>query len=509
MINPVFQEKLMSALHDAVGHFNGGMSPTDAVTKAANDYSFNTDQATRLGETFNTARTIYHFDKTANTDDKCATFELADNAKVILNLFNKKETKKEASLMDYSFYNQIPQDHTLTDIDISFSKAAEVDIEGLTLDNQGNRIRRIVSIYNSLAEEAFSKSASAEWEVDNMLGKVASVLKQGYINKGTDVVDRLFFIFKDAEYEPVLNKLAVKLPEYLEVDDSRRDSYGLVIEDRDLNELKAYVKRAKSLLMDVAELKAVGNSIEKDAKDLDDEFTSLFLTGCPEKEGETVSDFFTDEANNASLSKSAQTASKDPTREEVIRAMSPDERAEHAEVQKLLSMEAQNKPKATDSLELKLKQKQLKARDPNAKGWSEYIMPAPEMPIKGFGTMVDAFSKDYLASGLERTLRDPIVNLNKQITQRIKNLQHTEHLNDLMVNDPVISDADPRDVTNAFRTLLETAPELFSRKEVLRSGLRMFLQSGGGVSSFDIAQMLAGEKTQRELGGSMPERRKV
>lgn len=456
MINPDFQERLMTALHDSVGYFNNGMRPTDAVIKSANEHNFNPDQATRLGETFNTARTLYHFDKAANSDDKCANFELVDNAEVVLNLFKAKEVKKEASLSDYSFYDKIPEDHTLIDIDIMPKKAEGADIAGLTLENQGNRIRRIISTYKGLAEEAFSKAASAKWEVNKILTKAANVLKQSYISKGTDMVDRLFFTFDDREFKPVLNKLAVALPQYLEVDASRRSSYGNVIEDRDLHELKTYIKRAKDLLVSAAEMTAVAEGVEKDASDLDAEFTSLFLTGCPAKEEGRISDFFTPEVKATSLNKSAQSAV----------------------------------PAASISAAGKLI------------GDFTNTLTAPV--DRTIGSAFDNNLSEFIGEGIRSiTGKTQQQQDNRKASDRLRNLQRTTLLEDLLTNDPIISDMDPRDVASIYQGIITLAPEVSTQREIVRSMIRA-QNSQLALSPFDARQYADLEKVIRENTGAAP-----
>lgn len=77
------KDRLMTALHTAVQHFNTSQDPDDAVVKAAMENDFNVDQATRLAESFNAARTIYHY-KTAS--DRTTDFALCNPAAVMLKL---------------------------------------------------------------------------------------------------------------------------------------------------------------------------------------------------------------------------------------------------------------------------------------------------------------------------------------------------------------------------------------------------------------------------------------
>jgi hypothetical protein len=100
-----FREQLMSALEAAVGHYNSGLSDTDSVIKAASDFDFNKDQAQRLVETFNTAKSIYFF---KSAKDRRNNFPIVDPSVVADALFMPAATTKAASadefaLRDYSF----------------------------------------------------------------------------------------------------------------------------------------------------------------------------------------------------------------------------------------------------------------------------------------------------------------------------------------------------------------------------------------------------------------------
>lgn len=57
------------------------------------------------------------------------------------------------------------------------------------------------------------------------------------------------------------------------------------------------------------------------------------------------------------------------------------------------------------------------------------------------------------------------------------NLVRSEILNDLVVSDPIISEADPADVTRAYQTIVSIAPQVSMHKEIVRSMLRQAVNS--------------------------------
>lgn len=106
----MIKEKLMAAVKEAAANYNGGMSANESVAKAAEAADFNSDQADRLVEMFNTLVTLR---KQADHDDPTGSCELAskgDVEKMLLGIGSEK-TASAASpgLSDYSFYGTSPE----------------------------------------------------------------------------------------------------------------------------------------------------------------------------------------------------------------------------------------------------------------------------------------------------------------------------------------------------------------------------------------------------------------
>lgn len=89
------KETLKQALESAVRYYNSGLSANDAIVKAASEHDLTADQTDRVVESFNTAKTISYFDK--NASDRTGTFDLASKKEVTLALFGAGKTEKKAS----------------------------------------------------------------------------------------------------------------------------------------------------------------------------------------------------------------------------------------------------------------------------------------------------------------------------------------------------------------------------------------------------------------------------
>jgi hypothetical protein len=80
------EEQAMAALKAAVSMANDGMTPSDALAKAAEDAQLPPQMVQRLVEAFNTSKTLSHFKK-AEAKDKAKSFPLAEASTVLGRLF--------------------------------------------------------------------------------------------------------------------------------------------------------------------------------------------------------------------------------------------------------------------------------------------------------------------------------------------------------------------------------------------------------------------------------------
>ena len=73
------------------------------------------------------------------------------------------------------------------------------------------------------------------------------------------------------------------------------------------------------------------------------------------------------------------------------------------------------------------------------------------------------------------------------IADHINNLRRSSILQDLYDNDPILSEANPKELMNAYSTIVQTSPEVSLNKEVVRAILRQSVNSMA-VSPFDAKQ---------------------
>ena len=90
----MLKEKLMGALKEAVESYNGGLSANESLAKVAESYDFNEDQTDRLVELFNTAAAI---NKEKDAEDAAGSCELADKSAVMGILLGCRPSEKKAS----------------------------------------------------------------------------------------------------------------------------------------------------------------------------------------------------------------------------------------------------------------------------------------------------------------------------------------------------------------------------------------------------------------------------
>jgi len=464
-----FKDRLMGALHSAVGHFNAGSDPNTAVVKAAQENDFNADQATRLVETFNTARTIYHYKSAA---DRTAGFELADPAAVIPLMFKVEAQAKTASVNhDYSSYD-IPEARYEDGLDVKaagvrdFEFGTPVDYADTNLDAQGARAMQALHVQRDLAETARGEASIAGTKAAQILSKVAMQISRGYEDRCLDAYGRLqtgYYVSASPavrdQWGPVMAKFAEFVPSWLDAGYRGMD-FGNVIDDRDLGQYTEQLKEAKYWMEAESEMLAVAGQLDKEADAFEREWMEIIAPVLPRQQERTCADFL-----SPSLRKLAQQAG-DPFN---INITMPKDK------------EQSSAPAAPKS----------KSSGPGFFGGlaADAAKDSMKAPMAG---AVD--------SGLKGLIGAPTEAENKGLSERLKNVQRQIMLEDLMVNDPVLGDEDPQVVVQAYQTVLGTAPELAMNKEVVRAILRQAVHSVA-ISPYEAQVWTDLEKNIRHLAG--------
>ena len=475
MIDSIFQDKLMGALKDAVSSYNNGVTPTNAVIKSAQQHNFNIDQTQRLVETFNTARTIHHFKKYAQQDNKIKEFELADSDQVVLALFNKPEIKAAQDIN--SEYTQAPRNYNNPDFELPPIKTAEFN--DTDLNTQITRAQKYIRSVTQLIKEASDQAATAVNKADLIIESLASLLKLGTVDVCKDRCNRLFLSMMDTDAcTASLTHLNEKLPKHMIATQDELSKYGSVVDDRDLKTYQNSIKEAGDLFRTALELTVDHNNLVKSLNEFKDEFNK----SASAKEGSSSLESF--------FLKSSQLFPGQFSDPSVASIGTSNEQARR-EQPKPAPVE---KPPRGDQQGGKPEREQY--RPAKSDGTSDIL--------KG---LFNAGIADKAQGGIGDLFANQTLTDNRQISERLRNLHRTTILEDLIINDPVISEVDPKVTAQAYNTILELAPEVSLSKEVVRAILRQSVHALA-VSPFDAASWVDLEKKIKETQGTLPPQKK-
>ena len=444
-----FKDTLMTALHEAVGHFNESGDPNDAVVKTAREHDFNAEQTARLLETFNTARTIHHYKAAA---DRSATFELADRDDVLSALFGAREEKAaEAVMHDYSSYRE-PVRQYVTEAE-PLEKAASQEHTtpyGLTLDAVAHEAQLALRTQRTVIKHAYSEAGVAGTKAADILTKIAADFSRGH---QTDRLARLIAAYStDQEIGGMVSKLAEFVPEHVMPDEQKLAEYRQLafVDDRDLTAEIELLKEAGSWVAAESEMLAVAGTLGKET----DAFEAAYL--------DAIRTPFQDIKSAADLIKVAQTAV----------------------TQKYPSANLYGEPTEVE---------QSSGKSPSAGGVADLIA------NNTFTTAAEPIRK-FITTGVERAFTEPQMAANKELSERLKNVQRGIMIQDLIVNDPVLADEPPETVAEAYNSLLQLAPEVAANKEIVRAILRQTVHSVA-VSPYDAEMWSKLEMNLRNIRG--------
>lgn len=104
----MIKDKLMKALKTAVSDYNDGMGADLAVACSADAWDFNEKQAERLVEMFNTAAAINQEKRAGHETESCELANKENVARILLK-GSGNEKKASANDIDYSFYSIVPE----------------------------------------------------------------------------------------------------------------------------------------------------------------------------------------------------------------------------------------------------------------------------------------------------------------------------------------------------------------------------------------------------------------
>jgi hypothetical protein len=434
----MFKDELLKAVKVAAEAYNGGMSADNAVAKAAIGADFNEKQAERLVEMFNTSATLSQ-EKSAS--DPTGSCELADKDKVAkIMLSDDGSMGKSASSVDdidYSFYGIEPgrtskaRDARRSGID-NLVKAAsastgvpdEPEELGVSRNSMYLIINRDIDMLKQASEAAMEIAGALSREAEQGIYKIAKfadsdicsedMLNMMRLSMPSDVVEKV------AEFSPRFSRCDGGRFSKLSVYDDSSVS-GVVKAACDIseniNKAREYEQKMRFYMKKAEESKSRMRDIlgiQPSRREKSASISDMFSAPRKMGTGECDGDSVSDEVDMALRVRDLmKKASISP--DEVSRVMGDIEK----EAGKTTLLFSPN-----DALE--------------ALSWS---------PSSG---------------GAQK---------------RIINVRRAMILSELMTNDPIISEASPADVVDAYKTMIMTSPRVSLDKSQVRAFLRSAVNS--------------------------------
>ena len=454
-----FKDRLVSALHESVGYFNQDNDPNAAVAKAAASNDFNIDQTRRLVEMFNTARTLYHY---KSASDRTRDFALADVDDVLPRLFT--DTVKAASAQPpvYSYMAYDVRERSRHDPEVAEKAAAAPDIgSGLTMEAVARQAMTALRVQRQTVKIAGDESRIASSAAARALTQAARMFATGVKEANEDRYARLVQGYRDqVEWAPVMAKLSEFMAEKDKAPEAvmRKYARSRVIDDRDLGPVLALLKEARDMMSTEAELLAAAGVLEKEADAFERAYLEALDPSFTRQSQDLLSGFI-----RPSMLKAAQVSSEQ-------KYQTTDFFGEPVNVTAKSQTPGEGKPGLSDAI-------------------GGAVGGAVQKPLSSL-----------LETQVERAFTGPMSRENKKLSDRLKNVQRQIMLQDLMTNDPVLSEESPDTVAEAYNAVLQMAPEVAGNKEVVRAVLRQTVHSVA-VSPYDAEIWTKLEKNLQNLRG--------
>jgi hypothetical protein len=466
-----FKSDLMDAVRDAVTNFNSGMADDAAVIKAASARDFNPQQTERLVESYNTAKTICMY-KSAESRD--SVFTTADKPAVMAGLFTPEAVKKATDDLDdydysrvnydeYDVYRKVPIDmYEFDEKTASTGVDFELFEQGFTEDALMRSALNMDSDIQSASCKCASAAEMLEILADARMGKIASELsKSAWMHPGfaADVVTSIRMELPGAFGDSIASNVLSRLPAHLAKQASVEVDWPTCALTRPdiLKEAAAAARElhdASNLRRQSGEIKTASNDFTRAVRDAAgfhipaaDPSDSLFAEGVLER-----GLFF-------------KLSAADPGKDS----------------------DAKNKGEAQGVHTFVMDAHKTMLN--NVSGASELVAGEKAMPMGAISKAVNEFVGPELAKSMAGVVRGPGDREASAMADRLDNVRRKLLLEDLIVNDPIISGADQNKVIAAYGTLLKTAPAVSLQKDVVRSVLREMVNTEA-FSPYDAKNLI-------------------
>ena len=438
----MIKEKLMDALKSAAASYNGGMGANAAVAKAAEAADFNEKQAERLVEMFNTLAAL---NKEKDASDPTGACELASKQAVAKMLLDDCGSEKKASVADmteaYSFYATSPS-RTNRMIEArssgrqSMMKAATAEQERIP-DELNVSQRSLFKIIGEKIGNVKAASAAADDVVRNLkLEAERNVVKIAKTIESPFALPQLADMFKAA----CDSKKAVEMvSEYsTKVAESDGGIYARlnVFDSSPVDDLLKIAASVEESLGAVSEYERKRDMYGTKAAEAEAEMREAVGIKVPKTK---LSDFF----SGVSKRKAVKEAGADET---------PGCSMTDTEMCTKIAELIRDTGVSTD----------------------EVARLAEDFEKEAAPKVFWNINPPSVNEAHEALIKRPGVDSERK---RMLNVRRSIILADLMANDPIIRDADPNVVTEAYKTMVMAAPRVSLDKAQVRSFLRSSVNS--------------------------------
>ena len=436
----MIKEELKKALKVAADDFNGGASANEAVAKAAEAADFNEHQTERLVEMFNTLAAL---NKEKDAADPTGSCELADK-KTVAKLMLDEGLGKAASAgapdtSAYDFYSRVPsKSNTITEArSAGMAKFASSLVQAPSvpeeLDVPQSSIFKMISDRVDLIKSAGCAAddicRQLQLEAERCAVKIAKAIEHPFADP--EAAD----LFKAACTK---EKAVALVSEYsTKVAESKGGRFAsqAVFDTSKVDDLLKEACDMDDYLAKIPEYEAKRDYYMKKAEEVEETVRGILGISKVEKKA-SMADFFT--GGGVKAAGTAENADSAEGKGEEASAQDADLSVKIAELIRKSGIPAEEVGRLADDLE----------KDA-----------APRMLV----------SMPSVQESYDALVKSPGIDNAKQI---LLNTHRSIILADLMSNDPIIRDADPNVVVEAYKTMIMSSPRVSLDKAQVRAWLR-------------------------------------
>jgi len=423
-------EKIESALMDAIKYHNDGLGATDSIVKSASAHELNPETICRVVEAFNIAKTKAHIKK---AEQKDSDFDTADKQEAINKVFSIN--KKAAETIEYRKENDSfsisRKSEPLKKVaeEFVFEKRAKDLYEARDVSRNEIAAKRLAvtrseaAYYDALSKIATQMSLSYEKDsLEDNLDKIA--YEYGQDQTAFEIVDELCKIAKICYTYPT------------NPTPSRLDSTKFFTLFGDMfdaaEEFKKSAEEYNQMIAEFSEHK--------------DEMEQHLLSG---------THGVVKNASSALFSKKKKLKTTDPVKVDKLKR-STDVKLPEVKEEKQQTTNAASLLNTKIATEVGTNVKTILGEVPI---WSP----------PSAGKLMD----DYAQRGIMMDMTGANKSVEKtEVDIEMQNVKRHAILRDLMVNDEIISEYDPKIVADAYNTMIQLSPRASLVPDIARSVLR-------------------------------------